>query len=160
MKRNLVYSAAIILMVINVAALATLLYNRWTGSQTPSTFAQRDQRFDHMKQELALSPEQVAQLGVYRTSFHAEIDSLTGLLVSARIALARALLQGEVDTAQVTSTFQEINRLQAAAQTRVMAHLLDVKGILNRAQQERFTAIVLERFSSEADRPLSGRPSH
>jgi Spy/CpxP family protein refolding chaperone len=160
MKRNIVYSAAIILTVINLAALATLLYSRWTNTQSPSTFDLRNQRFDQLKRELELSPGQVAQLGVSRTELHAGIDSLSARLVAARTALAHALLEDKLDTTSVNSTLQEIGRLQASAQKKVISHLLSVKSILNPVQQDKFSAIVLDRFASATDQPLPGRPSH
>ena len=160
MKRNIIYSAAIVLTVINLAAFATLLYSRWSNTQSPPALDQRNQRFDQMKRELALSAEQAAQLDVYRTMFHAEIDSLSAQLVVARTELAHALSKDKLDTARVNSASQDIGRLQASAQRKVISHLLSVKSILNPAQQEKFFAIVLERFSSASDQSLPGRPAH
>lgn len=160
MKRNTFYFAAIVLTVINLAALATLLYSRWSNTQSPSTLNQRDQRFEQLKRELALSAEQAARLDIYRTEFHAEIDSLSSQLIAARTVLAQALLKDRVDTASVSSALQNISRLQSSAQRKVISHLLSVKSILNPVQQDKFSAIVLDRFSSATDQPLPGRPSH
>jgi len=160
MKRNIVYAAAIILTVVNLAAFGTLLYNRWSDAQSPHLADQRDQRFEQMKRELALSGEQAAQLDVYRTTFHAELDSLSTQLVTARTQLAHALLEDKLDTARVNSILDDISRLQSTAQRRVISHLLSVKSMLNPEQQKKFFAIVLDRFSSASDQPMPGRPSH
>jgi len=156
MKRNIVYTAAIILTVVNLAAFGTLLYNRWSSTEPIHTPDQRDQRFEQMKRELALSGEQVAQLDVYRTTFHAEIDSLSTQLVTARTQLAHALLENKFDTARVNSNLDTISRLQSSAQRKVISHLVSVKSILNPEQQEKFFSIVLERFSSASDQPVPG----
>jgi Spy/CpxP family protein refolding chaperone len=153
MKRNIVYAAAIILTVVNLAAFGTLLYNRWSNAQPPHLSDQRDQRFEQMKKELALSAEQVTQLDMYRTTFHAELDSLSTQLVAARTQLAHALLEDKLDTARVNSNLDTISRLQFSAQRKVISHLLSVKRILNPDQQKQFFAIVLERFSSASDQP-------
>ena len=159
MKKNIVFTAAIVLTVINLVAFGTLLYNRWSCSQAPSCSEVRDQRFEQMKQELALSTEQTAQLDVYRTTFHAELDSLSTQLVVARTQLAHALSEKKLDTSRVNNILDEIGRLQSSAQKKVISHLLSVKSILNPEQQEKFFAIVLERFSSASDQPMPGRPS-
>ena len=160
MKRNIIYAAAIILTVVNLAAFGTLLYNRWSDSQSPSAPDRRNQRFEQLKKELAVSTEQAAQLDVYRTTFHAEIDSLSTLLVTARTQLAHALLEDKLDTARVNSILGDISRQQCSAQRKVISHLLSVKSILNTKQQKKFFAIVLERFSSASDQPMPGHRSH
>jgi Spy/CpxP family protein refolding chaperone len=121
---------------------------------------QRDQRFEQMKRELALSAEQAAQLDVYRTTFHAELDSLSTQLITVRIQLAHVLSEERSDTTQTNSILDNISHLQLTAQRRVISHLLSVKSILNPEQQTKFFAIVLERFSSASDQPMPGRPSH
>ena len=160
MKKNIVYTAAIILTVINLAAFGTLMYSRWSNSQPPSLPDLRDHRFEQMKRELALTADQTAQLNVYRTEFHAELDSLASQLVAARTQLAQALLENKLDTIRVSSNLDNISQLQLSAQRRVISHLLSVKSILNPEQQKKFFAIVLERFSTASDQPMPGRPSH
>jgi len=160
MKRNIVYTAAIILTAVNLGAFGTLLYSRWNGAQPPSPLEGRNQRFEQMKRDLALSGEQTAQLDVYRTTFHAELDSLSLHLVAVRIQLARALSENAVDTSRVNGMLDNIGRLQSSAQRKVISHLLSVKSMLNPDQQSKFFAIVLERFSFTSDQPMSGRPSH
>ena len=160
MKRNIIYAAAIILTVINLVAFGTLLYNRWSGAQVPSSSEGRDQRFEQMKRELALSAEQAAQLDVYRTTFHAELDSLSTQLVAARTRLAQALSEERLDTARVNSILDSISRLQSSAQRKVISHLLAVKSVLNPEQQKKFFAVVLQRFSSASDQPMPEQWSH
>jgi len=160
MKKNIVYAAAIILTAVNLVAFGTLLYNRWRGVQPLSLPDQRDQRFEQMKRELALSAEQATQLDMYRTAFHAELDSLASQLVATRTQLAHALLENKLDTTRVNNSLDNISRLQSSAQRKVISHLLSVKSMLNPKQQKIFYAIVLERFSSASDQPMPGRPSH
>jgi len=157
MKRNIVHAAAIILLVVNLAAFGTLLYNRWSGAQPASLQQGRDQRFEQMKRELALSSGQAAQLDVYRTTFHAEIDSLSTQLIAVRIELAHTLQEDKLDTTRVNSILNNISQLQSLAQRKVISHLLSVKSILKPEQQKKFFAIVLERFSSASDQPV---PEH
>ncbi|TSA21467.1 periplasmic heavy metal sensor [bacterium] len=159
MRRNTVYVAAIFLTVVNLAAFGALLYNRWSNGQPPQPPDIRAQRFEQMKRELSLSAEQTAQLDIYRTTFHGELDSLTTQLVLARTQLAHALWQPMKDTTRINTMLDDISRLQSTAQRRVISHLLDVRSMLNPEQQKQFLAIVLERFSSRSDEPMPGRPS-
>ena len=160
MKRNIVYTSAIFLTILNLAAFGTLLYNRWYNTPTPSLSDRRDQRFEQMKQELALSSEQAVQLATFRTRFLADIDSLSRQLVVARTQLAHGLLEDSVDTTRVNTSLDTISRLQVSAQRKVITHLLSVKSILNPDQQKQFFAIILGRFSSPSDQPMPGLPSH
>lgn len=159
MKKNIVFTAAIVLTIINLVAFGTLLYNRWNCSKASSCSEGREQRFEQMKRELTLSAKQTAQLDTYRTTFHMELDSLSTLLVAARTQLAHALSEEKSDTTRVNTLLDEIGRLQLSAQKKVISHLLSVKSILNPKQQKKFFAIVLERFSSASDQPMPGRPS-
>jgi len=159
MRRNTVYVAAIILTVVNLAAFGALLYNRWSNAQPSHPPDIRAQRFEQVKRELALSTEQTAQLDLYRTAFHTELDSLTTQLIAARTQLAHALWQPTKDTTRINTMLDNISCLQSTAQRRVISHLLDVKSMLNPEQQKQFLAIVLERFSSASDEPMPGRPS-
>ena len=157
MKRNVVFVAAGILTIVNLVALGTIMYHRWTGG--PSLPDRRDQRFEQMKRELALTTSQAAQLDVNRTLFHAELDSVSGQLTAVRTKLARLLRDDTLDTLQINSHLGDIGRLQSLAQRRVISHLLSVKSILTPEQQTKFFAIVQERFSSESEQPMAGRPS-
>jgi Spy/CpxP family protein refolding chaperone len=159
MKRNVVYTAAIVLTIINLAAFGTLLYHRWNDTSASDMTDRRDHRFEQMKRELALSSEQSAQLAAYRTRFLTEIDSLSQQLVVARTQLAHGLLEHTVDTSQVNTSLDNISRLQLSAQRKVISHLISVKSILNPDQQNKFFAIILERFSSPSDQPMPGIPS-
>jgi Spy/CpxP family protein refolding chaperone len=160
MKRNVIYTIALILTVVNLAALGTLLYNRWSNAQISSLSDRRDQRFEQMKRELALSPDQTEQLARYRTTFLADIDSLSKQLIFARTQLAHGLSEDKFDTTRAKIMLNSISQLQSSAQRAVISHLLSVRSILNPDQQKRFFAIILERFSSPSDQPMPGIPAH
>lgn len=152
MAGRIIYSAAIMLTVVNIAAFGTLLYTRWSDTEQPP--AKTEQRFEHMKRELALSQEQTAQLQVYRTTFHAELDSLSLQLVNKKKELTQALWQEQLDTARINIIVNDIGHVQNNAQKKVVAHLLTVKSMLNPDQQQKFYTIVLERFATELDQPM------
>jgi Spy/CpxP family protein refolding chaperone len=155
-KRIIVY-AALILTVVNVAALGTMLYYRWSEPSVPCPPETPGQGFEQMKRELSLSPEQIALLQEYRTLFHAELDSLSARLAAVRAELAKELWQDEPDTVSINRIVDEISGLQSSAQRKVIDHLLSVKGMLTPAQQQKFYTIVLQRFASASDQQMPGR---
>lgn len=158
-KRIIVYGA-VILTVINLAALGTMLYDRWTGPSDPSLPVTPGQGFEQMKGELSLSPEQIASLQEYRTMFLAELDSLSAQLAAVRTQLVKELWQDEPDRARISQIVDQISVLQSSVQRKVIDHLLSVKGILTPEQQEKFYAIVLQRFASASDQTMRGRQPH
>jgi Spy/CpxP family protein refolding chaperone len=160
MNRRIIYIAAIILTIINLAALGTMVYNRWTNPLSSSMADARDQRFEQMQRELALSAEQTAEIAQSREKFIADLDSLSQQLVVARTQLAHGLLEATVDTNRVNTNLENISRLQFSAQRKVISHLLAVKSALHPDQQKKFFAIILERFSSPSDQPMPGLRSH
>ncbi|MEX2088219.1 MAG: periplasmic heavy metal sensor [Bacteroidota bacterium] len=155
-KRIIVY-AALILTVVNVAVLGTILYNRWSEPSAPCPAETPGQGFEQMKSELSLSPEQIASLQEYRTLFHAELDSLSAQLAAVRTQLLKELWQEEPERARISQIVDQIGVLQSSAQRKVIDHLLSVKGILTPEQQQKFYAIVLQRFASASDQQMPGR---
>lgn len=149
--------AALILTVVNVAVLGTILYNRWSEPSAPCPAETPGEGFEQMKSELSLSPEQIALLQEYRKLFHAELDSLSARLAAVRAELAKELWQDEPDTVRINRIVDEISGLQSSAQRKVINHLLSVKSILAPEQQQKFYAIVLQRFASVSNQQMPGR---
>ena len=157
MGRKVIVYAAVMLTVINLAALGTMLYERWSGPSVPCLPETPGQGFEQMKGELSLSPEQIASLQEYRTVFHAELDSLSVQLAAVRTQLVKELWQDEPDRARISQIVDQISVLQSSAQKKVINHLLSVKGMLAPEQQQKFYAIVLQRFASASDQQMPGR---
>lgn len=154
MNRKIIYSAAIILTIINLAALGTWTYYRFRSGNPESISNLRDQQFEQLKRDLSLSPEQIGQIQSYRANFLARMDSLSGLIVNKRMELAKELWQAQPDTVRINSLVNSIGQVQSAAQRQVIVHLLDVKSVLNPVQQQKFYAIVVQRFGRASDQPM------
>ncbi len=154
MGRNTLYSAAIILTIINLAALGTWLYNRFNAGGHESLTELRNQQFEEMRSELALSNEEVKDIQAYRTQFLGQMDSLSALLAGERTEMANELWRTNPDTARLKSLLNRISQIQSAAQRRVIAHILDVKSVLDSQQQRQFYNIVLRRFARGSEHPM------
>lgn len=150
--RKIVFSAAVILTVVNLAALATWLYYRTVnGSNAPISEVRREQ-FEEVNHKLGLSPGQVDEFNKYRSSFYTRMDSLSARLTKERTELINDLWQAPADTPRINALLEGISSDQSAAQRTIIAHLTEVRGILTPQQQEKLRAIVLRRFASASDR--------
>ncbi len=160
MGKKTIYSAAVILTIINLAALGTWVYNRFKAEGRESLTQLRNEQFEQLKDELSLTPPQVRQIQIYRTNFLGQMDSLSTQLAGERAEMANELWQTSLDTARIDSLVNRIGRVQSAAQRKVIAHLLDVKSILNPQQQQKFYRIVLRRFASGSEQPMPNLHLH
>lgn len=160
MGKKTIYSAAVILTIINLAALGTWVYNRFNGEGHESLTQLRNEQFEQLKDELSLTPPQVRQIQIYRTTFLEQMDSLSTQLAGERAEMANELWQTSPDTARIDSLVNRISQVQSAAQRKVIAHLLDVKSILNPEQQQKFYRIVLRRFASGSEQPMPNLHLH
>ncbi len=160
MNRKIIYYAAVILTIINLAALGTWTYYQLRSEKPGSIQCRRDQQFDQLKSELSLSDGQIKKIQKYRTDFLSEMDSLSMQLAGKRKELANVLWQTTPDTAHINSLVNQICKVQSAAQRKVIAHLLDVKNALNPEQQQKFYDIVLQRFTKGSDQPMPNPRLH
>jgi len=143
-KRILLY-ILVILTVVNLSALGTFLYHRF---KSPSRLCPPDQagsRFETLKRELSLSPEQTKLAEKLRLSFHEAIDALSKRQEGIRRDLIRELKEEKPDLDRLSGYAKSINALQLQAQNRVIDQLLAMKELLTDAQREKFFA-VLERM--------------
>ncbi len=149
--RKIVFSAAVILTVVNLAALGTWLYYRAVNGRKVRMSEVRSEQFEEVRHKLALSPGQVDDFNKYRSSFYARMDSLSAQLTKERTELINDIWQTPADTARIDALLNGISRAQSAAQRTIIAHLTEIRRILTPRQQEKLRAIVLRRFASASD---------
>lgn len=154
MGKKTIYFAAVILTIINLAALGTWVYNRYHGEGRQSLTQLRNEQFERLQRELSLSPEQVRQIQMYRGDFLRQMDSLSAQLAGERTEMANELWQTAPNTLRLDSLVNRISQVQSAAQRKVIAHLLDVKSVLDPEQRQKFYRIVLRRFANGSEQPM------
>ena len=167
MNRKIIYYAAVILTIINLAALGTWAYYQLRSEKSESSEgvhsgiqSRRNEQFEQLKSELSLSSGQIIKIQIYRTDFLSQMDSLSMQLGGKRKELANELWQTSPDTARINSLVNQISKVQSEAQRKVIAHLLDVKSTLNSEQQQKFYNIVLQRFGRGSDQPMPNPRLH
>ncbi len=135
----------VILLIVNLAALGTMVYNRWLKPELTCPGA----GFEQLKRELSFSPEQEDRFLQIRDDFHSRLGTLSSLLEEERRNLVAALRRDETDAEELKEIVENINTHQLEAQERVVEHLLEVKKILKPEQRDIFFSIVLERFEMD-----------
>ncbi len=157
MKKRILPLALVILTLVNMVALGTMVYHRFSKSKTAACAEPCDGQFEQMRKALSLSTEQATKLDGCRKSFHTDLNILTDQLRTARTQLAILLAEASPNDTEINQSLLEIGRFQAAAQKRVISHLLAVKAFLDPDQQKMFFSIVSERFSASKIQPMAGR---
>ena len=143
------------LLVINLVALGSMLFHRWSGPKCSPGAMGRG--LEQLKKELSLSAEQVSKMRSFQSAFHSELDVLSAKILDERKRLVELLEQEEPSSARLEGVVEDINRLQLEAQKKVAAQLLAVKSVLTREQQKKFFKIVLERLCLGPDQGGPGR---
>lgn len=150
MKKKFIY-LIIIVTVINLIALATVIYQSWLNPERPCA-PMREARFDQVKRELALSTAQISRFKEIRRDFHSDIDSLNQLLEGINQALLREIWQPQPDTALIDTLLNRISQLQMESQHLVIGHFYQFKEVLTQEQWQKFYGIVAERFPGRISR--------
>ncbi len=143
MKRKVLVYSVVLVTLINISALATMLYLR-RGEKKDTCCPGRG--FERIKKEVGLTEEQIRRFEENRGKFHAELDSLARLLEVERFRLANEVRRQEPDSFVIRETIEEIGRLQKQSQHLAIDHFLRIKKILTPEQREAFFDIALECF--------------
>ena len=145
MKKRLPLLALILLFVINIAALATLSYNRWFKSRwdTGGQWSQSESWQD-LKSQVALSPEQSQTLQAQRLSFEQEVAPLRVRMQEKRNALLEEARNPSPDLRRVDTLIEEIGLLQMNIQKLSFRNLMHDKNHLTPGQQQRYFSLFEE----------------
>jgi len=148
MKKTLILSVIILLVIINISALTTIAYNRWFKSDKtcfphPPEHS-RDMGFLH--QELSLTDEQIEQLREKRAEMEDKTRDLQIALHEKRKALMEAMKAGEPDEAQIDGLIEEIGMIQTALEKQVIHHMLQERTIFTPEQREKFLTLLERHF--------------
>jgi Spy/CpxP family protein refolding chaperone len=144
MKKKIIY-LIIAVTLINLIALGTIIYQRWLNPESPCAPIQ-EARFEQVKRELALTPEQITRFEKIRREFHSGIDSLNQLLEGQNRVLLQEIWKLQPDAARVDTLLKRINQLQMESQQRVIEHFYQFREVLTPQQWQTFYGIVAERF--------------
>jgi Spy/CpxP family protein refolding chaperone len=92
----------------------------------------------HFYEVLKLTPTQMKRMSPLATSFHERLNHLHAEMESRKEEMIRMLGGGKVAADRVETLRRQMAAIQDRIQKTVIAHILDVKAILDAGQRERF----------------------
>jgi len=144
-KKSLTW-ALVVLTVVNVVALATLMYHRFEFSREPHRRPGPLPPRHFLNRELHLTPPQAKTMRTLNRTFRREMQPIRVALHRKRAELAKLLMAPEPDRPRIDAVQSEIDSMQADVQRLVIDHLLAQKEMLTSEQQTKFFRIIRQRM--------------
>lgn len=130
-------------VVLNLTILGTVGYRyQQRHSSWTSPFGQQMPRDRFLFEELALEPKQMAAMKERAIPFRAELDRQRAEVAEKKKGLIGLLRQETPDLPAINALIAEINARQEEMQQQVATHMLGVKGLLDKEQQQRFFNLI------------------
>jgi Spy/CpxP family protein refolding chaperone len=140
MKRKLIILGILLLIAINISALATVGY-RWKcgyGGKSRGACAPGE----YICQQLSLSDSQKQNMEVCRRVFSEDINQKREILNHKRNELVELITQPTPEAGKIDSLLGEIGTAQTELEKDVVEHILHEKGLLNPEQQKKFLDLI------------------
>jgi Spy/CpxP family protein refolding chaperone len=144
MKTRFLIIAMVFLFVINIAALATLSYNRWLKPRPATAESGQSETWQALQKQVDLSPQQSHTMQSLRLSFEQEVESLRQQMWENRNALLEEARNPSPKLDRIDSLIEEIGALQMDIQKRSIRNLLKDKNLLTPRQQEKYFSLFQE----------------
>lgn len=143
--------ALILLTVVNLSALATLVYHRLECCKPASPCAENTQSCaGRMQKTLELTEAQQREFLRRQSVYSQQTDHLALQMHDCRMCLSRCLLHTSTDTVQLQALLCRMDSLQSLLHRRVVHHLLEQKSYLSAQQQEKFFSMILKQCTLNA----------
>ena len=139
MKNRWIAMILVLSLAMNAAVLAVAGYNYYGSSSQPTTAAGHSpERGHHFYEVLGLTPAQLAKMTPMAATFHESLKSLHSEMEEKKEAMISLLIGEGVAPTRIEALRIEMAAIQDGIQKTVIAHVLDVKEILDSSQRKRF----------------------
>jgi Spy/CpxP family protein refolding chaperone len=142
MKSKWLVFSLMLSLAVNAAVLATIGYHYYRNKclvlSVPCPMSPGD---NHLYQSLDLSKDQLSKMEPVAQKFHSRLAELGSAMERKRELLVDLLAKGG-DSAVVESLRKEMSGIQDEVQKEVIAHIEEIKRILNPNQQQRFFSLM------------------
>jgi Spy/CpxP family protein refolding chaperone len=144
MKKNLVILFLALLIIVNIAALATFAYHRFhpKGPFHPMDRPDTPERF--VRRELDLNEEQAKEFEAQAKKFQEEIEPIRDSLEAKRSDLMNEIMAKEPSMDKLNQLSEEIGALDVRLQKKTIMHMLEGKAFLTPEQQKKFFSLFKE----------------
>ena len=141
----LVLSLAMNTAVLTVAGYKYYKRNRDLSEATLHS----EERNYHFYEKLGLTPVQLAKMNPMANTFHKNLKSLHSDMEAKKNAMINLLSGENVSPARIEEIRKDMATIQDRIQKVVIAHVLDVKEILNPIQRKRFFELLSKSMHQE-----------
>lgn len=157
MNKSTLKYLLLISVLLNLTILGTAGYRHYQRQTSwTSPFGQQMAPDQFLFEQLGLEPTQVDAIKKKTIPFRAEIDRQRAELAGKKQHLVTLMRQDTPDLAAIRALIAEISASQEEMQHRISTHMLEVKGMLDKGQQQRFLDLI-ENAMSKGSR--TGCPS-
>jgi Spy/CpxP family protein refolding chaperone len=153
-ERALIY-LVVVLVVINVAALGTIIYQRVTG---PFWMHERPEGMmtpSDMPREFKLQPDQRRAMRESRLCVDSLIAPIHSQIAQKRQELLSEMDSGQPDSIRIDQILTEIGALQVQVEKTMIRHLLEDSKNFSPEQRSAFLRMINQRAKWQ-DRPMMG----
>ena len=153
MKKRVFIIAMVLLLIINITALATLSYNRWIKPWPRSDDSwEQSESWQDMQRDVSLTRQQSQSMQNLRLSFEREVESLRLRIWEKRNALLVEVRNPSPNLDRIDSLIEEISSIQTSIQKKSVRNLLNDKKILSPRQQEKYFSLFQEHMDGRGKR--------
>ncbi|MCL4479234.1 MAG: periplasmic heavy metal sensor [Deltaproteobacteria bacterium] len=154
MKNSTLKFILLISVLFNISILITMgyVYSKHIEYRT-SGWKPNMERFNRfLVKELSLTPDQAKAIVEKRNILSNKITKDKQQIFQKRMELINALRADKPDMKVIHQDISEIRNMQEDIQNMIVAHILDEKTILNKAQQKKLFDLIQRVISNKADR--------
>jgi hypothetical protein len=141
MRSNWLTGILILSLAVNAAVLGTLGYHYFIKQPQRDSVTCFSTGDGHLYQSLGLTGGQLEKIEPLAHAFHGHMDEMKASVEQKKDLLIDLLQRGE-DPGQIDALRKEMASIQDTIQKEVIAHIADIKQILNSKQQEQFFSLM------------------
>ena len=138
MKNKRIAMILVLSLAMNTAVLAVAGYNYFGSSRPANAVGHLHEMEHHFYEVLGLSKTQLEKMTPLADSFHDRLKGLHSKMDKRKDAMINLLGGESVPPTRIEALRMEMAAIQDSIQKTVIAHVLDVKQILDSGQRKRF----------------------
>ena len=150
MKNRWIAMLLVLSLAMNTAVLTVAGYKYYMRNRdlSEATLHSRERNY-HFYEKLGLTPVQLAKMNPMANTFHKSLKSLHSDMEAKKIAMINLLSGENVSPARIEEIRKEMATIQDSIQKVVIAHVLDVKEVLDPSQRKRFFELLSKSMHQE-----------
>ena len=150
MKNRWIVMILVLSLAMNAAVLAVVGYNYYSNrSQPMTTVGHLSERDHHFYEVLKLTPAQLSKMNPMAATFHERLKHFHSEMEKKKDAMISLLGGEDVAPTRIEALRMEMATIQDNIQKTVIAHVLDVKEVLNSKQREQFFDLLRRSMTQE-----------